>query len=393
MLAGAAYRDITPAKVEGLHLAGFGAGRTATGVLDPIELQALYLKKGAQEVALVTIDCIGVNLPLVEAIRKGVKDLDAQAIIVMATHTHSAPDTIGMWGPAFLGLVPKKSGVDPQWLHLLIQRAIEAIHEARERAVPAYVRAASIEIDKQWTRNDREKGERYDEAVAMAFEDSEGTRIATLLNFASHPEALWNENRLISAEHPGYFRAQMRELHPTGVPLYVSGPLGGMLTPNVPEKSDSDARIAYIKRLGGHLAKACEQALSDAVLESEPELMHRHMSFKLKNANRRFTLLSKLKLIGVRLEQGVIESEVHHLQIGQTEALSAPGEMLPELGHRVRALMKAPHRLLLGLAIDELGYILPEAQYDDRDYRYEKSMSVGRDTAKALLSAHRELLA
>ena len=36
LLAGAASRDITPQQTDGLHLAGFGAGRTALGVLDPL---------------------------------------------------------------------------------------------------------------------------------------------------------------------------------------------------------------------------------------------------------------------------------------------------------------------------------------------------------------------
>ena len=392
MLVGAAYRDITPEEVRGLHLAGFGSGRTALGVLDPLEVGALYLKEGDAEVVLVTLDCIGVNSPTVEAIRARTTGLDTGAIIVTATHTHSAPDTIGMWGPAFLGIVPRKSGVDPAWLEHLIAQSVEAIQEAKARAVTASMRAVSVDIAAEWTRNDREGGGRYDEAVCLAFEREDSTRIATLLNFASHPEALWNENRLVSAEHPGYFRSRQRALHPSAVPLYISGPLGGMLTPNVPEESDEAARQAYVRRLGEHLAEVVEGALKDAEVVPNPELRHRSSQVKLANDNRRFSLLSRLGLIGVKLQGGVIETEVHHLQIGDAEALSAPGEMLPELGHEVRALMASPHRLLLGLAIDELGYILPEAQYDDRAYRYERSMSLGRNTAKSLLDTHRALL-
>jgi hypothetical protein len=391
VFAGAASRDITPTQVAGLHLAGFGSGRTALGVLDPLEVGALYLKTEDTEVALVTIDCIGLNLPVVQAIRARVHDLEGSAIVVMATHTHSAPDTIGMWGPAFLGLIPRKSGVNPAWLEHVIQSAADAIIEARATAQPAHVKAASFDIDASWTRNDRTGGGRYDQAVSLAFEGVDGVRIATLLNFASHPEALWTDNRLISAEHPGYFRARMRERCP-GTPLYFSGPLGGMLTPNVAEESDTETRQAYVRDLGHHLADASEAALSEVIAETTPELVHRAAELTLKNDNRRFTLLSRLKLIGVKLERGRVETEVHHLQIGQAQALTAPGEMLPELGHRVRALMDSPHGLLLGLAIDELGYILPTEQYDDREYRYEKSMSLGRGTADALVAAQRALL-
>jgi hypothetical protein len=391
VFAGAASRDITPEHVEGLHLAGFGAGRTALGVLDPLEVGALYLKTEDTEVALVTIDCIGLNLPVVQAIRARVEGLEGSAIVIMATHTHSAPDTIGMWGPTFFGLVPRKSGVDPDWLEHVIQSTADAVVEARTSAQPAHLKTASFDIDASWTRNDRTGGGRYDQAVSLAFEGVDGVRIATLLNFASHPEALWTDNRLISAEHPGYFRARMRELHP-GTPLYFSGPLGGMLTPNVSEDGDAATRQAYVRDLGRHLAEASEAALSQATPEATPVLVHRRAELMLKNDNRRFTLLSRLKLIGVKLVRGQVETEVHHLKIGQAQALTAPGEMLPELGHRVRALMESPHGLLLGLAIDELGYILPTEQYDDREYRYERSMSLGRGTADALVAAQRALL-
>ena len=392
MRAGAASLDITPTKPEGLFLAGFGSGRTALGVLDPLEVGALYLESEGTEVALVTVDCIGLNMPAVRAIRQRVEGLDDASIIVAATHTHSAPDTIGMWGPAFLGLLPKASGVDDAWMEEVITTAAKAIEQARAEAEPARLKAATLPVAAEWTRNDRKGGGRYDDAVALALDAEDGRRIATLLNFASHPEALWTDNRLISAEHPGYFRAQMRALT-EGTPLYFSGPLGGMLTPNVPEESDEATRQAYVRDLGEHLASLCHEALKAADYSAETTVEHRSAPLSLKNGNRRFSLLSRMKLIGVELREGQITTEVHHLKLGDVEALTAPGEMLPELGHQVRGLMASPHGLLLGLAIDELGYILPTEQFDDREYRYERSMSLGRGTADAIVAAHRALLA
>jgi hypothetical protein len=391
LLAGAASRDITPTTTDGLHLAGFSAGRTALGVLDPLEVSALYLRSGDTEVALVSVDCVGLNRPVVQRIRQHVSDMDDTAIVVAATHTHSAPDTIGMWGPVFLGFLPRKSGIDRGWLAHLERSAAEAIIAARDAAVPATLKAASFDVDPTWTRNDRKGGGRYDGAVALALDSEGGERIATVLNFASHPEALWAQNRLISAEHPGYFRARMRELCP-GVPLYFSGPLGGMLTPNVPEDSDESTRQAYVRDLGHHLAEVTQAALATADPVPEPTLEHTSAPLLLPNRNWRFSLLRRLNLIQAELSGGKAHTEVHHLRLGAVEALTAPGEMLPELGHRIRGLMRAPHGLLLGLAIDEMGYIVPTEQFDDREYRYERSMSLGRDTADALVAAHEALL-
>ena len=41
----------------------------------------------------------------------------------------------------------------------------------------------------------------------------------------------------------------------------------------------------------------------------------------------------------------------------------------------------------VALASDELGYILDPSQYDDPEFGYERSVSIGRDTAPALEAA------
>ncbi len=391
LLAGAASRDITPQQTDGLHLAGFGAGRTALGVLDPLAVSALYLTQGETEVALVSVDCIGLSRPTVQKIRERIPDLADTSIVVASTHTHSAPDTLGMWGPTLFGFLPRRSGVDTPWLEQLVQSAADAVIAARNDARPAHLKATTFEVDPDWTRNDRKGGGRYDGAVALALDGEDGARIATVLNFASHPEALWFDNRLISAEHPGYFRTHTEALA-GGVALYFSGPLGGMLTPNVAENSDEATRQAYVRDLGVHLAERAHAALADTETASTPGLEHTHAPLALSNRNWRFSLLRRLNFIEAELNGGKALTEVHHLRLGEVEALSAPGEMLPELGHQVRALMDAPHRMLLGLAIDEMGYILPAEQFDHREYRYERSMSLGRDTAAELLAAHQALL-
>jgi hypothetical protein len=77
-----------------------------------------------------------------------------------------------------------------------------------------------------------------------------------------------------------------------------------------------------------------------------------------------------------------------------------PGELLPELGLLIKAEMKAAGALLaavVGLANDEIGYILPEEDYlyPDNPYEpgehYEETMSLGPQTASRLLAALRSL--
>lgn len=383
-----------------MFLAGFGLGRRAIGVLEPLEAGALYLRHsgddGSAEVCLVTVDCIGLTGAVVDRIRERVTAVAPESVVICATHTHAAPDTMGMWGPGVLGtwgVIPRRSGVDSAWLDTLVQRVAGAVDAARAAARPARLRVAAVEVDPTWTRNDRKGGGRFDHTTVLAADDAEtGERRATLLNFASHPEALWENNRYISPDFVGPFRRHLRALSP-GLPLYFSGPLGGMLTPNVPPKSGGMARQSYIEDLGRHLAERAVAALADAQPMEAPALRHRRRQIHLENANWQFRLLTRFGLIPARTRDGGVDTEVHHLRVGDLELVTAPGEVLPELGHRLRARLSAPHRMLLCLGCDELGYILEPEMFDEREYRYERSMSLGRPTAEALLDATEELLA
>ena len=64
-----------------------------------------------------------------------------------------------------------------------------------------------------------------------------------------------------------------------------------------------------------------------------------------------------------------------YARIGDAELLTIPGELLPELSFEILARMKGYPRMVVGLANDQLGYLIPG--YDFRDETYEESMSLG----------------
>ena len=260
------------------------------------------------------------------------------------------------------------------------------------RSVPARLRAASFAVPARWTRNDRRGGARFDGAVALAFDDLADRRIATLVNYASHPETLWSENRLVSPDFPGAFRRRSAALA-GGIPLYVSGPLGAMLTPDVPRDAGIDERRSFCEALGSALAERAEQELAGAEPQSEPTLRHAARTVRLPNANWRFRLFQRLGWLPAQTRGGCVENDVHWLRVGDVEGVSAPGEVAPEVGARMREKLRARHRLILGLCDDEVGYVLEPGMFDDPEYRYEATVSLGRDTAAMLLAAQDALVA
>jgi hypothetical protein len=308
-------------------------------------------------------------------------------VIACATHTHSGPDTLGLWGRALLGVVPVTSGVDARYMECLVEEVAACVDRAAEVARPARLRAASFEVPEHWTRNDRHGGARFDQATALALDDAtDGSRLATLVCYASHPETLWRDNRLVSPDFPGAFRRRSQELA-GGTPLYLSGPLGAMLTPNVPPEADPDERQRFCEALGRTLAEHAEASLAQAPVETAPRLAHAVTPVRLRNGNWRFRMFQRLGFLPGGTERDAVVDDVHLLRVGELELLATPGELAPEVGARLRDLLSARHRMVVSLCDDEIGYVLEPRMFADREYRYERSMSLGPETAARLLEA------
>jgi hypothetical protein len=272
----------------------------------------------------------------------------------------------------------------------LVEHVADCVDQAVRSMVSASARVATFEFDAKWCRNDRTNGGAYPDTVALAFDDERGDRIGTVLNYASHPETLWEKNKLISPDFIGPLRESIRE--GGGELVYFSGPLGAMLTPNCPPDSTPAQRLAYIEALGAALGQATISALDQAE-ELDGEVAHTRTEAVLKNENWRFRLLERLHLVDVKTEDGSVRSQVHHVQVGSGFSLvTAPGELCPEAGALVRSRLETQNAMVVCLAEDELGYLLVPAMFDAAEYGYETTMSLGRATLETLLATVEQLV-
>jgi hypothetical protein len=109
------------------------------------------------------------------------------------------------------------------------------------------------------------------------------------------------------------------------------------------------------------------------------------------------------------------------LRLGQLEIATIPGEIYPELvldkvadpapegadfpdapiEPAIYKQLKSPYRMIIGLANDEIGYILPKRQwdekppwtYDNKKAPYGEINSLGPDTGPLICEAFRKLVA
>jgi len=93
---------------------------------------------------------------------------------------------------------------------------------------------------------------------------------------------------------------------------------------------------------------------------------------------------------------------VSYLRIGPAGLAFVPGEIFPELGLGLKDAMRATGVTLpvvVGLADDEIGYIIPEQDfvapedYLDPGSSYEESFSAGPDVAPRVVAALETLIA
>jgi len=94
---------------------------------------------------------------------------------------------------------------------------------------------------------------------------------------------------------------------------------------------------------------------------------------------------------GKLLIHGRLPTELNYIRLGSAEFITIPGELLPEIGFDIQARMTGYPRMIVGLANDELGYIVPG--YDFNEKVYEESMSVGAAMGPMIRQAAYELAA
>jgi len=449
--AGAAKSIITP-ELEGhkVYLAGFGHNRLATAVHDPLYVRCLALQDGRNLVVMCAADLIGLFYEDVLTIRAKFR---AQApagafLIVACTHVHEGPDTLGLWGPS-----PLETGVDRSYLDWVENRIAETAVEATRSLQPAHILLARDDhpLLAQLQSVDRPPYVKDPFLYVMQLvRDGDNAAIATLVNWSDHPETLNRKNTEVTADYPGWicrhleqrfggvavvFNAAAGKVSTLGNQVALLDPLTGQVA--------EDGGWRKPELLGTAIGQLAQQALAHAYKVSPSDLAVRSQVVFSPLANDRFRMALAAGVFLQRrplyshgqVDSSVAEREVDHqtfryatgsdleteidyvqLKAGSrllAEIVTIPGEIFPELVNGgitrypgadypdaaletpVRSLLKSKYQFILGLGNDEIGYIIPKAEWDEqppwlnnspRAY-YGEINSPGPDTAAAVMRA------
>ena len=442
---------------QAVWMAGFQNNRPAQGVHDDLWARAVVIEQGDVRLGIVTVDLIGWFYQEAVATRElaAGRGLDLDHVLVVSTHNHEGPDTVGMWGKT-----ESKNGFDRDYGDLVVELSVDAL----EQAVDSLTEVGEFRVGHVDVRDYSEQGalnllrDARDPKVidptlsAAIFRDSSGDTIATLAHFGNHPEAMADKNGLITADYVYGLRQQLEEDF-GGTAVYITGTVGGMMTPlgvtHIDEEGVawgeySHERAEKIGRAKGRMAK---DAIDGGQVVSDPTLKLAATVFYLPIENYAFQ---------AGFLSGILERDIYHydesepiggnnipevltemdwIAIGPLELLSVPGELLPELavggydgsltGHTdvpiidadnpnppdlskapagpyLKDLLEGEHRWIVGMGNDELGYFVPPYNFEldeivpwfdeaEGDH-YEETNSLGPNTVPLLQEEAEQLV-
>lgn len=395
--AAAGKIKITPD--HNLYLGGFSPTRFSEGVHDDLYARCLIIEcPTGQRLALISLDLVGFIRYDVLLVKKELADkkiIDPNVVFIFASHQHSGPDTIGIWGKES---VPPliKSGRDEKYIQEVRQKIVELVQRVAANMEEAQISFYNKVSAKGFSKNIRIP-EELDESLNVVHVVGGKNTIATLVNFGCHPEALSRRNKSITADFPGYLMKKLEE-ELGGTALFTNGLLGGMVSLNKSDLRHRESGFERSEEVGHKLAERVFESFAEGGISVEGNLRIQRKIVKIQLNNPVFKEALKLKLIPVSEEiykNGNIYTETSIISLGKLKIILVPGEMIPGLGLEIKALVKkmAPdsYPMIFGLANDEIGYILPAKDFYSELYKYERNVSLGPDTSNMIHWAIKEM--
>ena len=431
-LAGTANRIITPPL--GCQMAGFDARKgTATDVHDDLHARALVLDDGRIQVALLSLEVIGVDRELADDMRgrfSANTGIPASNIVIAATHTHCGPVT-------FQHFFNQGQPLDSEYIRHLADQAVAAAEEAFAKRKPASIRAGMVPAEGIARNRRTDDGEPADrEAGVIVVEDADGSPVAVLVQFSCHTTVLGPNTLSISADFPYGMGVHLRQALGDNVEvMFFNGAEGDI---SVGHKSDLSAvgviapfrtfekaqelgvklGSAVLEGLAGLAGQAPRLAVAQntamlplktymplAELTEQREAAHRELAALDQSEITKELLMAKQRWLFARIEEyyarlfedaagegaKTLAAKLTAVRVGDVVLLSFPGEVFHGIGAEIRLHSPFAATMFLGLANDYIGYI-PTADAN-ASLGYEVVASrVTPDAASVLVNAADELL-
>jgi hypothetical protein len=395
--AGAAKRSITPDPLLPIS-GGMGTPTPARSRQGDLTVRALALRAGSEMVAIASVDLLGFPSVLGDRARALVPRLPPDRILIGATHTHSAPDCYAF---------PDGKGGHTgslEYMKFVTEHAAAAINEAIDRLKPAEIRIATGEAKGKIAYN-YYAPDLYDRrAGVLQVRGLDGQPVATLVNYAIHPEVLGSKQGILSPDLVGPLYERV-EKGAGGIALFMNGAQGGMVTADnrnldqPPREAlraywDDRRTWAECERIGGLLADEALRIIDAAAWQKNPRLRNQSTEVRFPvESDEMWRVVTMSPLKYPHRDDRTVAVRINLVTLGTAQMLTIPGEALPNVGFYLKRQMRTEHPLLFGLTNDAFGYILTKVDFNSFPaYRYISRVSLGEMTGEIYIRQALELM-
>ncbi|HMJ63540.1 MAG TPA: neutral/alkaline non-lysosomal ceramidase N-terminal domain-containing protein [Bryobacteraceae bacterium] len=384
----------------GSEMAGFDARKgLAQGVHDDLHARALVFDDGSTQVALVSVEVIGLSRAFVRRIQQEIErqtGIPSAHIILAATHTHCGPVT-------FHHFFNQDQPLDNVYLDQLAAGIVRSVTLALAASVPGRVRAGFVHVDGIAVNRRTSDGQPVDPAAGVILvEDVAGRPSAIAINFACHTTVLGPNTLEISADFPYYTTRYLQSVLGDDVEvLFFNGAEGDI---SVGHKSDLSAvgviadfrTFEKAEELGNRLGRIVAESLAslepedvrlklatedvplplktyppmdvmthrrERALANIRDLNEQELTPRVLEARRDglFSRIEEYYALHYKDAEGhepkTLAAEVNVVQIGGTAIVTFPGEVFVAIALEIRRHSPFARTMFFGLANDYIGYV------------------------------------
>ncbi|MHA1714245.1 MAG: neutral/alkaline non-lysosomal ceramidase N-terminal domain-containing protein [Promethearchaeota archaeon] len=286
-------------------LAGYGGLKnTARGINDQLLANCVVLNDGSKTIAIVSLDLVGLLPDTVTKIRELANELtdgaiETKDILISCTHTHSGPDTIGIFYPQHM----LEYRPDELYLGMLVRQVAGSILGAYNK-----LKDVKLKIGRNllWdgSANRREGSlppnpvspRTIDPEVNVLYFEGDDGPSGAIINFAAHATSFpTGRTLLMSADYIGVVRDEIKKkLGRQFTVVYLNGFCGDIapkvlsISPGIrPVKIKSrDNKVVlegfgdFCEKLGLHLADF--KAFQDVLLNANPRFASLSHEFEIE---------------------------------------------------------------------------------------------------------------
>ena len=371
---------------------GIGTPKKATEKNGELSVRVLVMEKGNVRVAIVNVDNLGWPAALGNKSRKLIKGIPPENVLIGATHTHSGPDAYGF---------PNEKGesfADLAYLDHCVAQIADAVNGAVRNLQDASLKIAVGDAKGKIAYN-YYADQLYDprcgviQAIA-ASGTNKGKPIATLVNYAIHPEVIGSGRGILSPDLCGPLYERI-EAQGGGTAIFMNGAQGGMVTADNRLENGKEANDwNECKRIGELLADEALRIVKGAVVQEDPALYcaAKKIEFPVDSEIMRY-ILQKSPIKNEMAGSNRIATQLNLLNIGTAQVLTVPGEALPNIGFYVKRHMHTKQPFLFGLTNDAFGYMLTKVDFNSfKRYDYVSRTSLGEMTGEIYMEQALQLV-